>query len=958
MNKKILGFIITTLFALVFTVFSFASDGDVAFSGNFSEDVSFEVVTLKDGEKPEYLLRITGEGSFRAIRRDGENMSYDKKDESVLAEYAENIVRAEVGEGITEIGNYGLAFMKNLETVIIPESLEMIGSAAFESDTRLKNILRAGGEIKNGADLSNITKLGDYVFVSCASLEKISFSKDLVGALGKRVFDGCRSLEYLYLPDGVKSLGGEFIRNCDSLRYIYLSSDPRTEEATFEGAPSSFYICAPKDSLIAKLAEEKHIYAGENVSDVPFLPDADAADGGICGDRLYWQIKKAANFNADDPRYDLFIYGEGNKTQQKDIYGRNVNYNSSVTRGYGKYHDSIVSAHVGESVTELGGYAFARMSALTEVTLPAGISVIGNAAFEGDGKLESIHCEGEKKTVGFFDLSRVRTIGAYAFDACAKMTSVALPENAENGEILRETFKNCGLTSVVIPAYVTKIEEKAFSGCGSLSEIIFKGDPSIAENAFDKCPSITTVTGFAGGDAEELAAKYGAGFVRPCAITIRRASDLRVIDKAEVIRGESLTDFCFGGRIYLPYTDPECKTPYSGEQITDTTTLYVKELFALTALHAENAKLRALFRLSEETKRGNDAYEVVEVGALASRDRAGSRVPLTLGMNKTERIVFVLGGETKSAFSSIPLGKSERFSATAVGFDEDGTLSAEKCSEPIYFRGYVTLVSKATGEKFTVYTDMNVTSYAELAADAPKTDRTPSDKKALLSDMESAANGDENGGGKLSCLNVRFENGKGFSDALESYYEANGNTPDTVRIDFSNVKNAGLDNEDDLMTLAQSVRFYAEAGGRMIFVFRPTNPCEPSAGTGGRIDFRNASHIMNPQTPQGKLYLSAVGDGAKFIQYLKNLGVSVILEFAPEISGRYWWCAVDGGEDATESEELSKQFYISLWRYTRAYIENDCSLDSIVWLYRGGENGEEYYPGADYADFYGETFIG
>ena len=89
----------------------------------------------------------------------------------------------------------------------------------------------------------------------------------------------------------------------------------------------------------------------------------------------------------------------------------------------------------------------------TTVTIPEGVTSIGDRAFYGCSDLTSVTIpEG------------VTRIGRQAFYGCISLTSFTIPESVTT--IASSAFSGCdGLTSIIIPENVTTIESSAFYGC-------------------------------------------------------------------------------------------------------------------------------------------------------------------------------------------------------------------------------------------------------------------------------------------------------------------------------------------------------------------------------------------------------------------------------------------------------------------------------------------------------------
>ena len=125
----------------------------------------------------------------------------------------------------------------------------------------------------------------------------------------------------------------------------------------------------------------------------------------------------------------------------------------------------MTSVTIGNSVTNIGDYAFYGCSGLTSVTIP----------------------------------NSVTSLGRYAFEYCTGLTSVTIPNSVTS--IGKWAFSNCkGLTSITIPNSVTNIGDLAFHGCPGLTSVIslieepFEISENVFENWFTDHDKFTTAT--------------------------------------------------------------------------------------------------------------------------------------------------------------------------------------------------------------------------------------------------------------------------------------------------------------------------------------------------------------------------------------------------------------------------------------------------------------------------------
>lgn len=150
-----------------------------------------------------------------------------------------------IPEGITEIA---AETFKNsgISSVVIPESVKSIGSAAFEGCKNLtavenNSLIVSEAMFKDCTSLISISfaeavvEIGASAFEGCTALEEIALPKRCY-AIGKRSFYGCTSLTEITLNSTMNAIRAEAFRNCSNFRLIYWNEGTYTNMKEFAAA--------------------------------------------------------------------------------------------------------------------------------------------------------------------------------------------------------------------------------------------------------------------------------------------------------------------------------------------------------------------------------------------------------------------------------------------------------------------------------------------------------------------------------------------------------------------------------------------------------------------------------------------------------------------------------------------------------------------------------------------------
>lgn len=277
-----------------------------------------------------------------------------------------------------------------------------IGDNAFNSGKMTKVV------IPNG-----VTSIGKSAFQYCNSLESIIIPNS-VTSIGSSAFNQCRSLLSITIPEGLTSIEGATFYQCVLLTSITI---PSTVTSIGRNA---FYQCY----------ELRNITIPDNVT----------------------SIGLNAFFGCTSLQYNTLGNGE--------YLGNNENPYVVLVSTISK---EITKIDIHNDTKLIYSTAFKNCTALTSVTIPDGVTNIGEEAFSGCTSLGNIVIP-----------NSVTSIGGSAFKDCTSLVSITIPNSITSIET--RAFYNCSsLASITIHDSVTRIDGAAFYNCTSIENVYFTG---------------------------------------------------------------------------------------------------------------------------------------------------------------------------------------------------------------------------------------------------------------------------------------------------------------------------------------------------------------------------------------------------------------------------------------------------------------------------------------------------
>lgn len=386
----------------------------------------------------------------------------------------QKILSVEVPEDVTEL-NYTFCGFKDLIAVTLPDGLTTVGDYAFSGCENLTGI----------AIPKSVTAIGSSAFNRCIRLASITMQKG-VTAIGNRAFSGCSSLISIKLPEGVTAIGDYAFSSCSSLNRMKLPEGVVTiGQDAFGFCTNLSSVTIPSSvTVIGRDAFDRC----EKLTEVS-ISDLDA-----------WCRIDFANHYATPMYYAKNIQLNGNEIVSaivpKDVTALNYTF-----CGF----KDLTAVTLPEGLTTIGDYAFYNCNSLTDITIPESVTAIGRYAFYCCRMLKSINIP-----------KGVTAIGYFAFDSCSSLKDVYITDLAAWCSIsfgnvtanplyayAENLYLNGALAETLeIPEGVTVIREGLFRKASCIQRVALpKSLTGVVNNAFAYCKNIQEV--FYAGSEEE-----------------------------------------------------------------------------------------------------------------------------------------------------------------------------------------------------------------------------------------------------------------------------------------------------------------------------------------------------------------------------------------------------------------------------------------------------------------------
>lgn len=379
--------------------------------------------------------------------------------------------------GTKAVGSYTFQD-RTIGTVILPDSVEEIGEAAFFfCRSLLEAILPVGiREIKYKAfgisalekiDIpSSVVTIGPYSFERCRNLESVNIPES-VREIEIGAFSGCKSLRTLLIPGSVTRIGTAAFSPCSGLESIRVVQN------------NPVYDSREDCNAVIETSTDTLVIGCQNT----VIPDSVKVIGGFA----FCRCSSLTSIHIPDSVTEIEDGAFDKCENLTEVYISNpsllkntlLNENAQIIvekdgkrsilkigdlRGPAGTDDELYDGKpvfVASSSKELAA-AVSRYGDQVQppfvVKIPPGSNQVRSYAFAGD------------RTLGVVILpDSVKLIGNEAFGSCKNLKEANIPDSVS--EIRERAFQYCDIRSIHFPKSVVKICSNAFGGCNYLREI-------------------------------------------------------------------------------------------------------------------------------------------------------------------------------------------------------------------------------------------------------------------------------------------------------------------------------------------------------------------------------------------------------------------------------------------------------------------------------------------------------
>ena len=412
-----------------------------------------------------------------------------------------NITSVIIPESVIAIGGYAFFDCDRLTEIVIPDSVTLLGEGAFQHCSVLKSAI-----IGNGVEA-----IGSHAFNNCSNLESVVIGNS-VETIGSYVFAYCYKLESIIIPDSVTTIASDAFVSCSALKEVTIGAGVTSiDSSAFNGCTALINFTVSEDNQTHK-SMDGNLYSKDGKTLVRYAIGKKNASFTVpeSVEVIYkYAFRDSANLvrviiqgNLKTVNYAAFyncyslmdVCYTGSEAEWKKVYidsdntsltNARFNYNWCIHEYSGDCDaecdkcgeartpkaehseetiDAVAPTCTTTGLTEGKKCSVCNVVLVAQEIIPAQHNFVGGVC-QYCGEL-SLDC---------FELT-LRSDNTYSIKAKAGATlptSVIIPSTYKNlpvTEIAENGFASVsGMTSITIPASITRIGNNAFKDCEDLT---------------------------------------------------------------------------------------------------------------------------------------------------------------------------------------------------------------------------------------------------------------------------------------------------------------------------------------------------------------------------------------------------------------------------------------------------------------------------------------------------------
>lgn len=304
-------------------------------------------------------------------------------------------------DGVVRVGDYAFRGCEGLKNVFFDNEIRTIGKHAFDGCSAASF----------SGPLTDITRVDEYGFASCAELE---FVPSYLESVGMYAFSGCASMKEFACSERMTSIAGHAFEGCTGIDSVELLSNSNIVDI----GESAFGGCTGLEAIILSdsvVSVGAYAFRGceDSILFISFGEGLESLDRTAFEDLTFWHGEQEIT-DVEDLRGKSFFSDDGRRMVSMDpvgdLYwyledgnllifgeGRMSDFNQDKQPPWGR---GVTAVYIDEGAENIGEYAFYGCTKLVQVMFPDSLVAIGDHALEGCTALSGITVGGGRMSVG------------------------------------------------------------------------------------------------------------------------------------------------------------------------------------------------------------------------------------------------------------------------------------------------------------------------------------------------------------------------------------------------------------------------------------------------------------------------------------------------------------------------------------------------------------------------------